>query len=125
MLIVQQNVGVIEMLYNYSNQPIYNIPHRQNYDVWRSRISDEDYQAIFDELASKIEILEVFTSGWLPGSDWTGTVYAPIYEACERNFESAAKFYGLILWDVVMHDENNWSFDRYPPNRGLTYFRIN
>lgn len=118
------------MLYSTdSNSYIDRIPHCEDYDRWRSRISDDDYQAIYDELRSRISGSEIQTSSWTPGKDWRGTVFQPIYEdACNRDPDASAKFFGLILWHVVMEHEEAWSFGRYQlhdvPIEGLTYFRI-
>ena len=78
---------------------------------------------------SRISGSEIETSSWIPGSDWSGTVFQPIYEkACNQDESAAAKFFGLILWHVVMEHEEWWSFGRYKlgniPIDGLTYFRI-
>ena len=105
------------------------IPHKADYDRWRKGMSDSEYQAIYDELNSRITESEIETSSWIPGNDWTGTVYEPIYDkAGQYNEESAARFFGLILWHVVMEHDDVWSFGRYKlgdiPIEGLTYFRI-
>ena len=118
------------MLYSLeSSSYIEYIPHRHDYDQWRNSISDEHYRAIYDELNSRISSSEIETSSWIPGSDWSGTVFQPIYEsACDFDETSAAKFFGLILWHVVMDHEEVWAFGRYKlgdiPIEGLTYFRI-
>ena len=118
------------MLYSIdSNSFIERIPHRADYDRWRLKISDEDYQAICDELSSRISGSEIHISSWLPGKDWTGTVFQPIYEdACDYDWDASRKFFGLIVWEVFMEHEKTWSFGRYKPNNvpveGLTYFRI-
>jgi hypothetical protein len=118
------------MLYSIdSNKYIKNIPHKMDYDRWRSGISDEKYQIIYDKLHSLISGSEIKTSTWIPGKDWSKTVYQPIYEdACQYDEKAAAKFFGLILWHVVMEHEEVWGFGRYKlgniPIEGLTYFRI-
>ena len=118
------------MLYSIeSNKYIEDIPHRKDYNRWRSRISDTEYQAICDELNARISDSKIETSSWIPGSDWTGTVFQPIYsKACHCDEEAAGKFFGLILWDVMMKHEKVWSFGRYAlndiPIKGLTYFQI-
>ncbi len=118
------------MLYSLeSDSYIEHIPHKHDYDKWRSRISDEHYQAIYDELNSRISGSDIETSSWIPGSDWSGTVFQPIYEdACNFDETAAAKFFGLILWHVVMEHDEVWAFGRYQlgdvPIEGLTYFRI-
>ncbi len=107
---------------------IQEIPHQPDYRIWRSRISDSDYEAIVNYLDSLIEGTEVLTSSWIPGSDWTGTPFEPIYYACRSDVNAAAQFYGLILWDLMMRRGDCWSFGRYEkagiPIRGLTYFKI-
>lgn len=64
-----------------------------------------------------------------PGADWTGTVFDPIYSiACRHDEEAAAKFFGLILWQVIRKREDVWSYGRYEKNgipfKGLFYFRL-
>ncbi len=112
-----------------SESYIKSIPHKRGYNHWRNRLTDAEYQAIYDELNSRISGSEIETSSWIPGRDWSGTVFQPIYEkACQYNEDAAAKFFGLILWHVVMDHEEVWSFGRYRlgdiPIEGLTYFRI-
>lgn len=118
------------MLYSIDNDdPIKDIPHRHDYDIWRRRLTDQEYNAIVEELNQRIETDEVHTSSWIPGADWTHTVFQPIYEkACMRDVDAAAKFFGLILWEVMMNRPEEWSFGRYEkdsiPIEGLTYFRV-
>lgn len=116
------------MLYSKSWNLVQEIPYQKHYRIWRDRISDADYQAIVDHLDSLIEGTEVLTSSWIPGSDWTGTPFEPIYSACRFDVNAAAQFYGLILWDVMMRRDDCWSCDHYEkdgvPIKGLTYFKI-
>ena len=118
------------MLYSIDSLSyITDVPHRREYDSWRSRLSDDEFHAIYDELNSRIGDSQIETSSWIPGSNWEGTVFQPIYEiACQCDHDAAARFFGLILWQVVMEHEQVWSFGRYEkdgiPIRGLTYFRI-
>ena len=118
------------MLYSIdSDCYIESIPHRLDYDRWRQGLSDAEYQTIFDELFKRIDGSEIETSSWIPGSDWTDTVFQPIYEkACHYDDRAAAKFFGLILWHAVLEHPDTWAFGRYKfgdvPIEGLTYFRI-
>lgn len=108
-----------------SNSKITIIPHPQDYDVWRSRLTDAEYGEIIDELNSRIDGTEIQTSSWIPGSDWTGTVFQLIYEkACLQDEDASAKFFGLIVWAVFMQHPDSWAFIRYDDIQGLTYFRI-
>ena len=109
---------------------ITNIPHCREFDRWRSRLSDLEYQNIIDDLNNRIEGTEIQTSSWMPGSDWYGTVFQPIYEkSCDFSETSSALFFGLIVWVVFMERPEWWAFGRYENNgipiTGITYFRIN
>uniref|UniRef100_Q3ASP9 Uncharacterized protein n=1 Tax=Chlorobium chlorochromatii (strain CaD3) TaxID=340177 RepID=Q3ASP9_CHLCH len=118
------------MLYSIeSNSQITHIPHHKDFTSWRKRLSDDEYQAIVDDLNSRIDGTEIQTSSWMPGSDWRGTVFQPIYEkACRYSKESSAKFFGLIVWKVFMDRPEWWAFGRYEKDgiqiSGITYFKI-
>ena len=108
---------------------IYSIPHSSEYEAWKSRLTKEQFQAVFDELDSRVSEGDVHTSSWMPGRDWSHTVFQPIYDqACGQDKESAAMCFGLILWEVMMKRPEAWSFGRYPRNgieiKGMTYFRL-
>ena len=65
----------------------------------------------------------------MPGRDWTGTVWQPIYtDACKYNKVMAALCFGVFVWEAFMTHPEDWSFKRYPTDgvliRGMTYFRI-
>lgn len=105
------------------------IPYENDYKRWRSRLTDAEYEAIAAELESRIEGGEIHTSSWIPGDDWTGTVYDPIYQkACNRDPIASGKCFGLFLWVVLKNHSDVWGFGRYEkdgiPIRGLTYFKI-
>jgi len=118
------------MLYSIDeDKPINYVPHERNFRIWRSRLSDPEYQAIVIELNSRISGNEVQTSSWIPGSDWSGTVWEPIYtKACQGNETESGLCFGLIVWVVMMERPEAWAFGRYEkdgiPIRGLTYFRV-
>lgn len=112
-----------------ANEEITHIPHRSDYDRWRADLSDKEYQAIIDELAKKIHGTEVQTSSWIPGDDWTDTVFDPIYsKACGQDPVASAKFFGLLVWEAMLNDDACWAFGRYVNNgipiEGLTYFKV-
>jgi len=72
---------------------------------------------------------EIHTSSWMPGSNWSGTVFDPIYRiACQQDESAAGMCFGLMLWEVLMQREDVWGFGRYEkdgvPIEGMTYFRI-
>jgi len=84
------------MLYSIgSRREVRRIPHRHFYETYRRRLTDAEYQAIYDELNKRIDSNEVHTSSWIPGANWMGTVYQPIYDtACRCNQELAAQLSG-------------------------------
>lgn len=120
------------MLYSLTGtavREIRSVPHKRDYDIWRTRLLDNEYRAIEEELEQRINGTEIQTSSWIPGRDWSGTVFQPIYEkACLQDEDASAKFFGLILWRVMMDHDDCWAFGRYEkdglPIEGLTYFRI-
>ena len=65
----------------------------------------------------------------LPGHDWTGTVYEPIYEACGRNVSQSGLFFGIIVFNLLMNrDDKVWGFGRFEKDgkqiASMTYFVI-
>jgi len=118
------------MLYSLlSFKRVTSIPYPADYKRWRKRLPDEDYSAIIAELTSRIEGTEIQTSSWIPGRNWAGTIFEPIYsKACNENYREAAQFFGLLLWETILHHPNCWAFGRYEldgvPINGLTYFRL-
>ena len=118
------------MLYSVNqNRYVKHIPHLADYKIWISRLSSDELDAIQEELNQRIGENDIHTSSWMPGTDWTGTVFQPIYEkACLRNVEVAGMCFGIILWEVIKDRDDVWGFDRYEKNgipiEGRTYFLI-
>ncbi len=105
------------------------IPHESDFKLWRSRLTDDEYQAIVNELEQLISGNEVHTSSWIPGNDWSGTVYDPIYQkSCDQNPELSGMCFGLFLWVTIQNRDDVWGFGRYEKNgtpiSGMTYFRL-
>lgn len=105
------------------------LPHYKDFNRWRKGLSDEEFNLIIEDLNRKIDGDEIHTAGWMPGSDWQGTVYMPIYEkACGSDFEQAALFFGLLVWSVFMKRPEAWACGRYEkegiPIKSMTYFRV-
>ena len=118
------------MLYSIdTNTYIWTIPHQEDYDIWRSRISDNEYEAIVTELYRKIDSDQIHTLNGNPGQDWIDTVFEPIYEkACRQDRTAAAKFFKLIFWSVLLEHREVWGFAHYNKDGmrldGLTYFKL-
>ena len=110
-------------------QQITHIPHRRDFDAWCSRLTSEQREAIRSELRNMIEsgTERIFTSSWIPGSNWEGTVWQAIYTyACGHDANAAGLCFGLFVWEAFLEHHEAWSFGRYEkdgqPIRGLTYF---
>lgn len=118
------------MIYSInSNKYIRQIPHEADFRRWRGRITDAEFAAIQAELQARIDGGEIHTSSWIPGNDWTGTVYDPIYrKACDGDTVASGKCFGLFLWVTLMDHADVWAFGRYEkdgvPIEGLTYFKL-
>ncbi|SFB19734.1 MULTISPECIES: hypothetical protein [unclassified Bacillus (in: firmicutes)] len=113
------------MLFSVKGQQITEVAHKREYHQRMRGLPNDDHRAIVDELNRVIESGNVHTSSWIPGHDWRGTLYEPIWLACNKNDEVAAKFYGQILYKVIMDHPHKWCFGDYSHARGKTYFRIN
>ena len=119
------------MLYSVdTGEYVTKLPHKREFDRWMKNLAPSDYQKVIDTLNQKVDMSDINTSSWIPGNDWTGTVYEPLYRACGNNKDASGLFFGLILFNLLMRREDAvWSFGRYEkdgiPIRGMTYFLLN
>src|SRR5689334_13837364 len=114
-----------------SVEPITTQVHEQRFRQLMANMAPADFQRIVDTLNEHINTNgrgEIITTSWIPGADWTGKPYEPIYFAAGQDWQSARFFFGMIVWRVMMERPELWSFGRYPKNPGeiigLTYFRL-
>lgn len=93
-----------------------------------NKMSEVQLSAARDALNDMIEGDEIHTAGWMPGSDWTGTPFQPIYEiAANRDYSMAAKLFGLLVFETFMNRDEKWytlraEKDGYPIG-SRTYFK--
>ena len=86
-------------LYSISNmKKIQKIPHEHNNRPIIDCIPEKELHKIYKELNRKIDEVassknEIITSGWIPWSDWSNSVWEAIYIAVEKDFSRA----GIIL----------------------------
>ena len=117
------------MLYSLDGTEITDIPkkRREDFERWRDNLSDVNYKAVVDALKAHMDAKEVEVSSFIPGSDWTNTVYQPLYMACGRSAQQAGWFFGLILWKVMIEHPYKWYFMNTETEAddvlGKTYFR--
>jgi len=117
------------MLYSVeSSKYVKSVPHKKEFEAWMKNLSASDYKDIIDELNSRIDGSDINTSSWIPGNDWTGTVFEPIYLACGKNIVASGLFFGLILFDLMIERKDAWGFGKYEkdgvPIKGTTYFLL-
>jgi len=103
------------------------IPYKSTLDALRARLSREEFQAMVDRIDEAGG--EIATAGWLPGSDWMGTLFEPIYtKAARGDFDRSAMFFGQLVWYTVMQRPERWGSGRYEvEGRDIgsrTYFRL-
>ena len=111
----------------WTDKPIKEVPFKTQYAEWMGRLSPQQLRDIKAELNALIDGTEVNTSSWMPGEDWTGTPYEPIYTKATRCDESAAaRCFGLMVWEVFMERREVWTSEHFEkdgvPIRGRTYF---
>jgi hypothetical protein len=114
-----------------SGETITRVPYERDFQVLRGRLSGVEFDAMVERINQLIDESggEIATAGWLPGSDWTGTPFEPIYtKAARGDFQRAALFFGQLVWYTVMHRPEAWGSGRYEMDgRAIgsrTYFRL-
>ncbi len=131
------------MLFSVEDKKIVNVWHKEDYEMCVKRLSVEQHLAIEKTLNDYIDnprhpdnVLDdsvdgkrrVLTSSWVPGKDWTNTVFQAIYEdGCLSNKDASAKCFGLILQKVIMDRPEKWMFMKAEMSdgnkfRGTTYW---
>lgn len=105
------------------------VPYEREYRDYLSRMSVTEIEAIKSRLNELIDGGEIHTAGWMPGSDWTGTPFEPIYfKAARESYNASALCFGLMVWDVFMERSETWTSGRFEKNGEeigcRTYFRV-
>ena len=117
------------MLWNVTrNVVITRIPHLRRWDELVAALPTRGLDRIKKHLNRIADQKDILTTSWIPGRDWTGTPYAIIYRIARGDEILAARYFGLIVWVVIMERPECWAFGRYEikgrPIEGLTYFRV-
>lgn len=120
--------------FDYGSSVSHTIPPRMLRDLnfCKSRMTPAAIAGVEAELDRVIASGEVHTSSWIPGSDWNGKPYQPIFDhGAKMNPYVAARYFGLFMWERVLDRERNfhetWACkhcdDQWGnPIKGRTYF---
>ena len=111
-----------------TGEKVIHIPHQSDFDLWRSRLSTQEFDAIMNHLSSLMQGNEIHTSSWIPGNDWSNTVFDPIYtKACNMDMNLSGLCFGLFVWYAFQQDSDEWYFGRFEKDgiaiKGMTYFK--
>lgn len=108
------------------------VPFAPQFEALRRRLSSAEFDAMVERINELIDAsgAEIATAGWLPGSDWTGTPFEPIYmKAARGDFDRSAMFFGQLVWYAIMERPERWGSGRYQVDGrdigSRTYFRLN
>jgi hypothetical protein len=90
-----------------------------------SRMSDAEVVAIRSALDQRIAGSRIETSSWIPGSDWSGTPYWPIYEkAAAMNEDISGRIFGLFVWEAFERHPLDWYTERFSMGGEEDRFRV-
>lgn len=114
-----------------SGKVIDRVPFKADFDALRNRLEPAEFDAMVSRISELIDEAgaEIATAGWLPGTDWTGTPFDPIYsKAAREDFSRSAMFFGQLVWFAVMQRPERWGSGRYHADgkdiSSRTYFRL-
>lgn len=102
------------------------VPYKENYEklLELGAKLDPARKALND----MIEGDEIHTAGWMPGKNWNNTPFQIIHDEAARGHEqTAAKLFGLLVFEVFMDRDEEWYTLRAEkdgdPIGSRTYFR--
>jgi hypothetical protein len=125
-------------LFSIDGDEMTRVPHDDQFNDWKSRLSTSEIDAIHNEFDALIDRKlssgeEILTSSWMPkelchgdGQEWDGTPFQVIWEkACRQNWDHTGWCFGLFLWEHMMNRDEDWCFYKSGDDeiRGTTYFR--
>ena len=115
-----------------TNSPISGVLSRgergRKYALVLTRLTPAELQAIRNELDNMIATGDIFTSSWMPGSDWNNTPFQALYDrAARRDHQTSAMMFGLLVWEAFDRHPEIWFTGKFEkdgiPISGRTYFQ--
>jgi hypothetical protein len=121
------------MLYDVDRMAnVTTIPHREIYNMFRHRMSQEEYDSIEKALNDLIDnglknSKEIQTASWMTEIESQPAIYELLNRVCGNSVQFRY-FFGITVWVVFMKRNDWWSFGEYPKREndivGKTYFTI-
>ena len=59
---------------------------------------------------SLVNIENILVSSHIPGSKWEGTLAPVYYDACTRDYDHSAMFFGLLVCHILINHPEKWYF---------------
>jgi len=115
------------MLYSVDKKLMTKVPHAQDYETIRGRISDPELAALESAINMALNTADVFRARQLTPNPIQGSVYEPVYNAVGQLVEPSSKWIGLLIWHVLMERDDSWMFqnaDPDDPEAGKVYWRM-
>lgn len=103
------------MLFTIDREPVTTIPksRQADYHRWCAALAAIDPHRL-DQVKAAINAYidgkDYFRASFIPGSDWTGTIFEPLYDACNQSWDNSRWFFGLIAWEAVTERDDDWAF---------------
>lgn len=103
--------------------------YAKDYRRVMGQLTGAEICAMKDELNRMIDGDEVHTAGWMPGADWSGTPFWPLYEkGTGGNRALSGMMFGLLVWEVFTERPERWGSGRFEKDGkdigSRTYFKI-
>lgn len=113
-----------------TGKPINRMPFSEDFAALRGKLTTAEFDAAIARINELIDTQgkgNIATAGWLPGRDWRGTPFWPIY-ANFQDEKQSAKLFGLLVWFTFMERPDQWGSGRYEKDGrdigSRTYFRL-
>ena len=79
------------------------VPFQRDFRHWKSNMTAVQIADVKTWIHHQLDMGDVHTTSWMPGSDWRGTPLQAIYSSGTKRSEvAAAKCFGLFVWDCVL-----------------------